>query len=110
MPDIVLIIFATGIVSRLAKSKGYNPVVFGAGTVGLAFLCGFVGAYFFGAAGDILGIFVGGVIMEEITRNMPAKPKPKKRYFALPVTGSRTGRKTSSVNGAGRFCTSSQKL
>jgi threonine dehydrogenase-like Zn-dependent dehydrogenase len=81
MLDIVLIVFATGIVSRLAKSKGYNPVVFGAGTVGLAFLCGFAGAYFFGAAGDILGIFVGGVIMEEITRNMSAKPKPKKQVF-----------------------------
>lgn len=81
MLDLILIAVATGIVSRLAKKKGLNPVLSGMGTVVVTLVCGFIGTYFLGVAGDFLGLFVGGVIVEEVVRNMPAKPNVKKQVF-----------------------------
>ena len=81
MLELILIGVATGIVARLAKSKGYNPILFGTGTVVLTLVCAFVGAYFLGIIGDLLGVFVGGVAVEEVVRNMPAKRTQKHQVF-----------------------------
>lgn len=81
MLELILIAIATGIVSRLAKNKGRNPVLLGMVTVVVTLVCAFIGAYFLGLAGDFLGVFVGGVIVEEVVRNMPAKPSAKKQVF-----------------------------
>jgi NADH:ubiquinone oxidoreductase subunit 6 (subunit J) len=79
--DFVLIAIPTGIVARLAKNKGYSPVSFGTLTAIAAFLCALVGAYFLGFVGDLIGIVIGGVIMEEIIKNMREKPIVKKQVF-----------------------------
>ena len=74
MLDFLLIAIPTGIVARLAKNKGYDPVLFGGLTAMIALVCASVGAYFLGFIGDIIGIILGGFLMEEIVRNMPGKP------------------------------------
>ncbi len=73
MLDFLLIAIPTGIVARLAKSKGYDPVSFGALTAFVAFAGASIGAYFLGFIGDLMGIVIGGFIMEEVIRNMPEK-------------------------------------
>ncbi len=81
MLDIVLIAVATGIVFRLAKNKGLHAVAFGMVTILATAIGGFVGAYFLGLAGEILGIFVGGVLLEELVRNMPTKSSADLQVF-----------------------------
>lgn len=81
MLDFILIAIPTGIVSRLAKNKGYSPLSFGVATAILAFVGAFCGAYFFGFVGDLIGIVLMGVLMEEFVRNIPAKPVARKHVF-----------------------------
>ena len=81
MLDAILIAIPTGIVSRLAKSKGHDPVLFGVLTAALALICAVIGFYFLGLAGEILGIFIGGIVMEEIVRNRPGKAAAKKKVY-----------------------------
>ena len=81
MLELILIGISTGIVSRLAKSKGHDPVLFGVLTIVVAIIFVFIGSYFLGLIGDFLGVIVGGVIMEEFVRNRPGKPIAKKQVF-----------------------------
>jgi hypothetical protein len=81
MLELLLIGVATGIVSRLAKGRGRDPVLFGMLTAITAIAFAFAGTYLFGFVGDLLGIFLGGVLVEEVVRNMPAKQPVKRQVY-----------------------------
>ena len=81
---------ATGIVARLARDKRRDPILFGILTAAAAFVGAVAGAYLIGFVGEIFGVVIGGVIIEEMVRNMPEKPAPKKQVFC-PQCGFQQG-------------------
>jgi hypothetical protein len=80
MLELVIVAIAGGIVSRLAKEKGRDPFLFGVLTVLMSLAFGFIGLYFLPILGELIGFVLGGIVMEEIVRNMPGKQKRRQVY------------------------------
>ena len=75
MLEFVIIAIAAGIVSRLAKDKGRNPLLLGFLTVLMTVAFGIIGGFILPVLGELIGFVVGGIIMEEIVRNMPGEQR-----------------------------------
>ncbi len=75
MLEIVIIVMAVGIVSRLAREKGRDPFLYGFLTVVASLMLGTLGTVLLADLGEIMGIVMGGVIIEEVVRHLPRKPK-----------------------------------